>query len=329
VGRKFSAFVACLAVTLLLVVPGAMAAITVTDITPSSGQTGATVDCTVTGTFHAPVAENDIDAPAFTLNNGVGTPIAGTTDAASVTATSANVSFVLPPGVPAAGYALEASQLYHIWIIAFTDTASLPNAFQLVPTVPAISSLSPGIAKGGADLTLTVNGGDFVDSSPGVDGSSVSWNGEALATTFNSATRLTAIVPAAKLTTSGGAEVTVMNVTAGTTSAPKIFTVDTTKPSTDAINAVSVKRNKTARLKLRISEPAGLSPSAKVVVKIKAAKGGKTVKTITLKNVRMNTVTTYTFKVTMKKGSYRWYVYATDLAGNAQANVDKASFKVK
>jgi hypothetical protein len=43
----------------------------------------------------------------------------------------------------------------------------------------------------------------------------------------------------------------------------------------------------------------------------------------------MNVTEVYGFKVTLKKGSYRWSVSATDLAGNAQANIDKASFRVK
>ncbi len=329
--RKFSAFVACLAGTMLLVVPGAMAAITVTSIDPSSGTAGATVQCTVTGSFNLPldvaVDGTTYKTPEFSLDNGVGLVVPGATDAASVTATSARVSFALPAGAPAVWYALKASQKRSVFIIDFTDKASLSHAFQVVP---AISSLSPYISTTRADdLTLTVNGGSFVASSPGVEGSSVRWNGEALATTFNSATRLTAIVPAAKLTTAGTAEVTVLNVTDGTTSAPKTFAIDTTKPSTDAINAISVKRGKTAKLQFRISEPAGHSPSAQVVLKVKAVKGSRTVKTITIKNVAMNVVRTSSFKVTLKKGSYKWYVYATDLAGNTQSNVDKASFKVK
>ena len=105
--------------------------------------------------------------------------------------------------------------------------------------------------------------------------------------------------------------------------------IDTTRPATDALNAVSVRRNKIAKLKFRIAEPADLSPMAKVTIKVKKVKGGKIVKSKTLTNVAMNAIGTYSFKVTFKKGNYRWYVYATDLAGNRQANVDKASFKVK
>lgn len=329
--KKLSAFLAFLAGTMFLVVPAAMAGISVTGISPSSGEAGADVHCTVTGTFNVPlnvdVSGTIYEAPEFTLDNGVDPPIPGTTDAASVTATLANVTFVLPVDCPAVRYRLRASQLYRIWIIANTHRASLPDGFQVVPT---ILSLSPFISTAGVgDLTVTVNGGNFVDSSADVDGSRVRWNGETLATTFVSATRLTAIVPAAKLTAAGTADVTVMNVSAGTISAAYAFKIDTTKPTTDAINAVSVKRKQTAKLKFRVSEPAGHSPSAQVVLVVKPVKGGKAVKTITLGDVPMNVTQTSSFKVTFKTGSYKWYVYATDLAGNTQANVDAAKFTVK
>jgi hypothetical protein len=70
-----------------------------------------------------------------------------------------------------------------------------------------------------------------------------------------------------------------------------------------------------------------LSPSAKVVLQVK--KGGRAVKAKTLRSVPMNTTETYSFRVTLNKGSYRWSVSTTDLAGTAQTNVDTASFKVK
>jgi len=105
--------------------------------------------------------------------------------------------------------------------------------------------------------------------------------------------------------------------------------IDTTDPATDALNAVRVKRNKNATLRFRITEPADLSPRAQVVLKVKAVKGGKVVKTKTLSGVAMNAQQSYSFKVTFKKGAYKWYVYATDLAGNPQANIDTAAFTVK
>ena len=71
---------------------------------------------------------------------------------------------------------------------------------------PSITTLSPASAnQGGASFTLTVTGDIFGN------GSTVFWNGSALATTFVSTTSLTATVPAADLAQSGTASVTVTN----------------------------------------------------------------------------------------------------------------------
>jgi hypothetical protein len=96
-----------------------------------------------------------------------------------------------------------------------------PSAPQTVePPAPVISTLSPNtIAAGGAAFTLTVNGSNFVSSSV------VDWNGAALQTTYGSATRLSAQVPAADIGSSGTANVTVANGSgAGGTSAAASFT---------------------------------------------------------------------------------------------------------
>jgi hypothetical protein len=80
----------------------------------------------------------------------------------------------------------------------------LPPATLTVAPGAAIGSISPASAQlGSAALTLTVEGVGFED------GAAVAWNGEALATTFVSATQLTATVPATpNLSVAGPAEVT-------------------------------------------------------------------------------------------------------------------------
>jgi hypothetical protein len=83
---------------------------------------------------------------------------------------------------------------------------------------PTITSLSPAsTTAGGAALTLTVNGTNFVS------GSTVQWGSTALTTTYVSATQLTAAVPASLIATSGSANVTV--TTSGATSAETTFTI--------------------------------------------------------------------------------------------------------
>ena len=110
-------------------------------------------------------------------------------------------------------------------------------------------------------------------------------------------------------------------------SASATVRIDTTRPKTDALNAVSVRRGKIARLKFRVSEPTGLSPTGDVTLQIK--KGERVVWTKVLSSVPMNSTEQYSFRVSLKKGSYRWYVRATDLAGNTQVKADRAAFKVR
>ena len=133
------------------------------------------------------------------------------------------------------------------------------------------------------------------------------------------------------LTTQGAITVSVQALDwcnrVGTASAT--VNIDTTQPTTDALNAVSVKKGKSAKLKYRIAEPTNLSPTAQVVLKVVAARSGRTVKTLAINAAPMNATQSTSFKVTFKKGAYKWYVYATDLAGNTQENVAKASLKVK
>src|SRR5579863_3272033 len=68
--------------------------------------------------------------------------------------------------------------------------------------VPSITSLSPASASaGGAAFTLTVNGTDFLSNS------AVQWNGSSRATSYVSATELTAAINAADIATGGTANV--------------------------------------------------------------------------------------------------------------------------
>ena len=88
------------------------------------------------------------------------------------------------------------------------------------------------------DFTLTVNGAGFVS------GSIVNWNGTPLATTFVSAVKLRAAVPAADIATSGTARVTVVNPgPGGGSSDPVLFSITNPASSltfrTLAVNGVT------------------------------------------------------------------------------------------
>lgn len=116
-----------------------------------------------------------------------------------------------------------------------------------VNPVPAVSSISPAsVTVGDPAFTLTVTGTNFIS------GSVVNWNGSALATTFVSATQLTASVTAPLLTTAGTANITVFNATpGGGTSNVVVFTVAAPAatnpvPTTTSISPASVTVGSTA-----------------------------------------------------------------------------------
>ncbi len=93
------------------------------------------------------------------------------------------------------------------------------NACAQTHPVPLINQpLVPAAAlPGGAGFTLTVNGTGFAS------GAQVRWNGTALATTFVSASQLTASVPASKIATAGTATITVTNPGSGVAASNVVF----------------------------------------------------------------------------------------------------------
>ncbi len=85
-----------------------------------------------------------------------------------------------------------------------------------VNPVPAIRSIAPTTtAAGSPAFPLTVNGTGFVASSI------VSWDGAPLATSYDSATQLTASIPASLVATPGAALLTVTNPTPGGGTSPQ------------------------------------------------------------------------------------------------------------
>ncbi|MFT3796204.1 beta strand repeat-containing protein [Flavobacterium sp.] len=90
--------------------------------------------------------------------------------------------------------------------VSATQTSFFDN-IKVAVTLPSLASLSPSskVAGTGA-FTLTVNGANFVSGT-----SVVRWNGSNRATTFVSATQLTAAITAADITSSGTASITVAN----------------------------------------------------------------------------------------------------------------------
>ena len=86
-------------------------------------------------------------------------------------------------------------------------------------SAPTLATLTPNSATaGGSAFTLTADGTNFVT------GATLLWNGAPRTTTFVSATRVTASIPASDIATSGSASVTVRNPD-GTASNAQTFTI--------------------------------------------------------------------------------------------------------
>lgn len=109
------------------------------------------------------------------------------------------------------------------------------ETFTVTALVPTVSSISPtSITAGNATFTLTVNGYSFTGAS------TVMWGSTALATTYVSATQLTAQVTAAQLAAQGNFSVTVVTPSpGGGTSNANTFTVNALAPTISGIAPTS------------------------------------------------------------------------------------------
>ncbi|HEX8814717.1 MAG TPA: hypothetical protein VF753_04375 [Terriglobales bacterium] len=101
--------------------------------------------------------------------------------------------------------------------------------------LPSLNSINPTFASAGSPATgITVSGANFISSS------AVTWNGSPLATTYNSATSLSAQVPAADLATAGVAEIAVKNPAPGGGSSGNIaFTIESSSNPVPSLASIS------------------------------------------------------------------------------------------
>jgi uncharacterized protein (TIGR03437 family) len=119
---------------------------------------------------------------------------------------------------------------YNLTITATDNCGAMASRNAVLTVVPpvAITTLDPNTKQAqSGDFTLMVNGSGFTANSK------VRWNGGDRTTTFNSATKLTATIPAAdiNLTTAGTANITVFDPAAGgITSNIASFTITAPNP---------------------------------------------------------------------------------------------------
>ena len=101
--------------------------------------------------------------------------------------------------------------------------------------------------------------------------------------------------------------------------------IDTHGPTTSGL-AASVKKGKKATLKVTATD--ALSPTVDLTVKIKNA-AGKVVKTLTATAQPTNATVNISFTCKLAVGTYKYVVYATDLAGNSQVKAGGNKLVVK
>jgi photosystem II stability/assembly factor-like uncharacterized protein len=100
------------------------------------------------------------------------------------------------------------------------------------------------------------------------------------------------------------------------------FGIDTRRPTTKAPYAATARRGYSATLKYKVVEVGANGGTATVTIKVKN-RAGKVVKTLGPAVKTVNAILSWRFTVprTWRAGTYRFYVYGRDAAGNRQANV--------
>jgi hypothetical protein len=172
-----------------LTITGSTAAPAITSLSPSSATAGgAAFTLTVNGTNFASGAQVKWNGSARTTTFASATKVTAAIAAADIaTAGTAAVTVTVGSGT--------------------SNPVSFPIAAASAKPVP--SAVTPNFAVvGSAATTVTIAGTGFAS------GSVVSFNVTKLATTYVSATKLTAVIPAASLTTLGTQAITVANGTA-------------------------------------------------------------------------------------------------------------------
>ena len=189
--------------------------VAITSLSPASASAGGgAFTLTVNGSgFLSGATVNFGSNPSITPSSITGTQIIATIPAADIgTGGTANVTVSNPGGGSSSAQ-------------TFTINNPAPTASSIAPT---------SAAAGGAAFTLTVNGSGFVNTSV------VNFNGIAKATTFKSATQLTAAIAAADLLTAGALNVSVKNpAPGGGTSGAQVFSVNNPAPAATSISPTS------------------------------------------------------------------------------------------
>lgn len=202
-----------------------------------SGVTGLSNACTApsavvlrhAGATNAHSEQNSLTNVNYTSNSCISVPTGGTISVGYQATNCTGYDTTLGSMSSATNAHVGDGAQYATKICA-TGVATAPNP---VPTTTSISPTSKNI--GNAGFTLTVNGTNFISTSV------VNFAGGARATTYVSATQLTAAILISDLTTGGTYNITVTNgAPGGGTSNAQTFIVHNAIPNITSILPVSV-----------------------------------------------------------------------------------------
>ncbi len=94
--------------------------------------------------------------------------------------------------------------------------------------------------------------------------------------------------------------------------------IDTQQPSTSAPEKERVKRDEYVKLTYKVKDALPNAGTARVTIKVKTL-SGSVVKTLSVGTKKVNVRLDYRWRCTIPRGTYRFFVYATDPAGNTQS----------
>jgi hypothetical protein len=305
------------ALSFTVTVPGSTA--NLTSLTPNHAKSGASV----------------VIAGANLGTSGTvrfGTTVA-TTSAWSATSVTATVPASLAAGAtsvsvtPTGGAASNA--------LAFTVDAASGSGDTTAPATTASGASAGGWSNGSVTITLTAT-----DSIGGVGVASITYSVDG-----HRAVRVRGSHATVRIAPTGdgddedvdarlaqGAHTITYHATdaAGNAEAEQALTinVDSVRPSTRAPHSALVRRHHTATLAYEALDATPNGGLASVVITIKNSRG-RTVKMLHLGQKPVNTLLKATFRCSLRAGTYRFFVQATDAAGNTQTNIASQTLKVR
>jgi Tol biopolymer transport system component len=221
----------------------------------------------------------------------------------------------------------------HIWTVGSSGTETSPlqitstvsadvsPAWQTVAPAPAISTLTPASSGAGSPgIQLTVDGSGFVRRSV------IRWNGSDRPTTFVSATRLQATIPASDLAAAGTAQVAVFtSPVGGGLSATAPFTVSPTPAPPLVVTRAEIQPKwRTSRLLGKLELAASITRPARLRVRLLRASGKG--KPFVTRQIRVTKAGPFVRRLTLvpKLLPGRYLVRVSEIGGGGLPTVDAA-----